>query len=98
MKTASICALISSLSGPFILIFFFFFFNDDFCVRYHTSKQAEKRTDLQEFRSRGVIGEQIQSPLNDVGAGAASLVVFRLLPFAEDLDGGKTSDLHKAHT
>lgn len=67
---------------------------------YHTSvkKGADKRTDLQEFRSRGVIREEIQSPLNDVGAGAASLVVFRLLPFAEDLDGGESSDLHKAQT
>lgn len=49
---------------------------------------------LQEFGSRGVVGEQIQSPLDDVGAGAASLVVFGLLPFAEDLDGGEPSDLH----
>lgn len=55
-------------------------------------------TDLQQFRRRGVVREQIQSPLDDVTTGAASLVVFRLLAFAENLDGGKSSDLHRKHT
>lgn len=51
-------------------------------------------TDLQQFRSRSVVGEQIQTPLDDVAAGATSLVIFGLLTFAENLDGGESSDLH----
>lgn len=51
-------------------------------------------TDLQYFRSRGVIREQIQRPLDDIIAGTASLVVLWLLPFTENLDAGITTDLH----
>lgn len=56
--------------------------------------RIHERTDLQQLRRRGIVREQVQSPLNDVTTGAAALVVFRLLAFAEDLDGGESSDLH----
>lgn len=68
-------------------------------VPHQPCKQAEKHTDLQELGSRGVVREQIQSLLDDVAAGPASLVVFRLLPFTEDLDGGESTDLRqKVHS
>lgn len=53
------------------------------------------RTDLRELGGRGVVGEQIQGPGDDVAAGAPPLVVLGLLAFAEDLDGGESSDLRQ---
>lgn len=58
-----------------------------------TSSYKYKHTDLQQFWSRSVVRKQIQSLLDDVTTGAPSLVVFWLLPFAENLDGGKSTDL-----
>lgn len=52
-----------------------------------------KRTDLQQLRSSGVVREQIHGPLDDVTTGAPPLEVLGLLAFAENLDGGKSSDL-----
>lgn len=57
--------------------------------------RIQVRTDLHQLGGRGVVGEQIQGPGNDVAAGAPPLVVFGLLAFAEDLDGGESSDLQQ---
>lgn len=64
----------------------------------HYKLSYMKCTDLQQLRRRGVVREQLQSPLDDVTTGAASLVVFGLLAFAENLDGGKSSDLDTQNT
>lgn len=53
------------------------------------------RTDLHQLGGRGVVGEQVQGPGDDVATGAPPLVVFGLLAFAEDLDGGESSDLQQ---
>lgn len=52
-------------------------------------------TDLHQLRSRSVVRKQIQSLLDDVSTGTTSLVVLRLLTFAENLDGGKSTDLNR---
>lgn len=57
------------------------------------TRQKPGVTDLHQLGGRGVIRKQIQGPGDDVTAGAPALVVFWLLPFAEDLDGGESSDL-----
>lgn len=57
--------------------------------------KTQMHTDLQQLRRRGVVREQIQGPGDDVTTRAAALVVLRLLPFAENLDGGKSSDLQQ---
>lgn len=57
--------------------------------------RIQVRTDLHHLGGRGVVGEEIQGPGDDVAAGAPPLVVFGLLAFAEDLDGGESSDLQQ---
>lgn len=54
-----------------------------------------ENTDLQQFWRSSIVRKQIQSLLNNVTAGATSLVVFWLLTFAENLDGGKPTDLQR---
>lgn len=60
--------------------------------------QIQKCPNLHQLRRSSIVRIQIQGPLDDVSTGAASLVIFRLLAFAENLDGGKSSDLHTENT
>lgn len=57
----------------------------------HTHPQTD--TYLEQFRRSGIVREQVQSAGDDVTSGPPPLVVLRLLPLLEDLNGGKSTDL-----